>query len=144
MLGIELDVSDLSIGPVGLRRSRPRYTAFSSEGRGARDMLRMIGRVQFADAQVMGRAGKLALADARSWSGNHVKCIPLSPGLRDAFEILLQRLNLGSPPPYPVWSRSTPCPCVHGRGKRGLVTYYRRTLGATRRQAQVLRCQRSS
>ena len=142
MLGIELDVSDLSLGirivnrPGRVEEVKAAVRGFFERGEiGTRDMLRMMGRVQFADAQVMGRAGKLALVDARSWSRNHAKCIPLIPGLRDAFEILLQRLTSGAP-------RLIPCgPCVHGRG---IVTYYRRTLGATRRQAQVLRCQRSS
>ena len=104
MLGIELDVSDLSLGirvvnrPGRVEEVKAAVHGFFERGEiGTRDMLRMMGRVQFADAQVMGRAGKLALADARSWSRNHLKCIPLSPGLRDAFEILLQRLTSGAP-----------------------------------------------
>ena len=69
---------------------------------GSKDLLRVLGRVQFADAQVMGRAGKLALAEVRRWSVEHLKEVTIAPQIRDAFEILLLRLTSGAP-------RTVPC-----------------------------------
>eukprot|EP00439_Symbiodinium_sp_Y106_P009032 s14470_g1.t1 len=94
MLGIVLDASDLYGQGLLIRNKPGRAEEVGSLIRScleagsieSRDLLKMLGRVQFADSHVMGRAGKLALADVRNWSKRHEVRIPITRALADAFE----------------------------------------------------------
>ena len=110
MLGIELDVSDLRGQGLLIRNKPGRAAEVETLARSclkagaveSRDLLKMLGRIQFADSHVMGRAGKLALADIRTWSRCHERRVPISPAIASAFEVLLNRLTAGAP-------RCVPC-----------------------------------
>ena len=110
MLGIELDVSDLRGQGLLIRNKPGRAAEVEALVRSclkigaveSRDLLKMLGRIQFADSHVMGRAGKLALADIRTWSRCHERRVPISPAIASSFEVLLNRLTAGAP-------RCVPC-----------------------------------
>ena len=110
MLGIELDVSDLQGQGLLIRNKPGRVAEVEALVRSClkvgavepRDLLKMLGRIQFADSHVMGRAGKLALADIRTWSRCHERKVLISPAISSAFEVLLNRLTSGAP-------RCVPC-----------------------------------
>ena len=110
MLGIELDVSDLRGQGILIRNKPGRVAEVEALVRSclkvgaveSRDLLKMLGRIQFADSHVMGRAGKLALADIRTWSRCHERKVLISPAISSAFEVLLNRLTSGAP-------RCVPC-----------------------------------
>ena len=110
MLGIVLDASDLYGQGLLIRNKPGRAEEVGSLIRScleagsieSRDLLKMLGRVQFADSHVMGRAGKLALADVRNWSKRHEVRVPITRALADAFEVLLKRITSGAP-------RCVPC-----------------------------------
>ena len=110
MLGIELDVSDLRGQGLLIRNKPGRVAEVEALVRSclkvgaveSRDLLKMLGRIQFADSHVMGRAGKLALADIRTWSRCHERKVLISPAISSAFEVLLNRLTSGAP-------RCVPC-----------------------------------
>ena len=59
----------------------------------------ILGRVQYAEMRIAGRHGKLAMADIRDWEkhDNSKKTIPLDSTSREAFEILLARIDAGRP-----------------------------------------------
>ena len=111
MLGVELDLSRAGEGIVQLRNKEGRASdvvraidASVQEGCIDRKAFsRVAGRVQFADAQVMGRAGKLALADLRAWSAERCgQTLTLDREALGHYEILVRRLSVGTP-------RSIPC-----------------------------------
>ena len=94
------------IGPIG--RALALYSRTMArdpeKGVSGRGLLKCMGRVQFADAQVMGRAGRLALAEMRRLSRDRVSFVKFSPALKDAFGILIDRLSAGSPKIVPCKS----------------------------------------
>ena len=59
----------------------------------------ILGRVQYAEMRIAGRHGKLAMADIRDWEkhGNSKEAAPLDETSREAFEILLARIDAGRP-----------------------------------------------
>ena len=68
-----------------------------------RGFARVAGRVQFADAQVMGRSGKLALADLRAWSSSRSSAdLVIDARAAKLYNILVDRLVAGAP-------RAVPC-----------------------------------
>ena len=105
MLGIELDVSDLRGQGLLIRNKPGRVAEVEALVRSclkvgaveSRDLLKMLGRIQFADSHVMGRAGKLALADIRTWSRCHERKVLISPAISS-----VNRLTSGAP-------RCVPC-----------------------------------
>ena len=52
-----------------------------------------LGRVQFADGQLMGRAGKLAMADIREIGLTSQETVTLDDDRMKAFALLLKRFN---------------------------------------------------
>ena len=57
----------------------------------------MMGRIQFAGAQVMRRTDRLALAEIRKWSKGHVDREYFARELCEAFRVLPDRLACGTP-----------------------------------------------
>ena len=58
-----------------------------------RDLPLFLGRVQFADGQLMGRAGKLAMADIREIGLSSKESVKLDSERLEAFNLLLSRFN---------------------------------------------------
>ena len=111
MLGVELDLSCAREGFVLIRNKQGRAgdvvrAIKTSVGEGRIDrkaFSRIAGRVQFADAQVMGRSGRLALSDLRAWStGKSGMSLSIDDEAIGYYEILVRRLSTGAP-------RSIPC-----------------------------------
>ena len=105
LLGVEVDVSKAEEEGVLIGNKEGRASEAvaaivelvetgSADGRA---FLSVLGRIQFADAQVVGRAGRLALAEIRSLSKRRGSSIHVGQDLRAAFEVLAQRLSSGSP-----------------------------------------------
>ena len=57
----------------------------------------LLGRLQFADLQLMGRTGKLAMADIREMMTSSDKSVPLQPDVISALEVLQSRMSCGEP-----------------------------------------------
>ncbi|CAE7576274.1 unnamed protein product [Symbiodinium microadriaticum] len=79
MLGVEVDLSSAAEGCIRIKNKEGRASEVCeviheciAEGCiQLRDFAKVAGRVQFSDAQVMGRAGKLALSELRAASMRH-------------------------------------------------------------------------
>ena len=61
------------------------------------DLPSMLGRVQFADGQLAGRAGRLAMADIRQLGLNDKSPVKLDRDAKAAFETLLERFSDNRP-----------------------------------------------
>ena len=62
-LGIELDCSRSEEGLLLISNKQGRAEEVCEK-----DFARLMGRLQFADAQVMGKSGRLAMAEVRRWA----------------------------------------------------------------------------
>ena len=111
VLGIEIDVGGAANGWVHLRNKEGRADetvaavkeALLAGSLSRRGFARVAGRVQFADAQVMGRSGKLALADLRAWSSSRSSGdLVIDARAAKLYNILVDRLVAGAP-------RAVPC-----------------------------------
>ena len=111
MLGVEVDLQEASVGLIRIRTRKAVPVMFAVSFVIAskwghvrlRDFAKVAGRIQFSDAQVMGRSGKLALADLRAASMRHATRLDLGPTEVQAFQFLIDRLSFGSPRIVPVW-----------------------------------------
>ena len=57
-----------------------------------------MGRLQFADAQVMGKSGRLAMAEVRRWAKAHDQpTLIFTDSAVEAYRVLIERLKAGSP-----------------------------------------------
>ncbi|CAE7434029.1 SLC24A2 [Symbiodinium sp. CCMP2592] len=105
MLGVEIDLKGAREGVIRIRNKEGRSSEVCDAIRECisegcikmRTFARVAGRVQFSDAQVMGRTGKLALAELRAASTRHASRFVLGPREIEAFEFLIDRLSFGSP-----------------------------------------------
>lgn len=105
MLGVEVDLGSAEEGVIRIKNKEGRSSEVCEVIRACisdgciklRDFARVAGRVQFSDAQVMGRAGKLALSELRAASMSHATRFPLGPKEVRAFEFLVDRLSFGAP-----------------------------------------------
>ncbi|CAE7816372.1 unnamed protein product, partial [Symbiodinium sp. KB8] len=111
VLGIEIDVGGAANGWVHVRNKEGRADetvaavkeALLAGSLSRRGFARVAGRVQFADAQVMGRSGKLALADLRAWSSSRSSGdLVIDARAANLYNILIDRLVAGAP-------RAVPC-----------------------------------
>ena len=114
LLGISLSCPSPSIIQVDNKESRKSELAstlrsFLEEGTiDAKVLPSVIGRLQFADMQVSGRQGKLALADIRQMLRDGPKQIELSQEVKDAFSALLKRVTCGVPRTLTVSAKRKP------------------------------------
>ena len=105
MLGVEVDLSAVEEEGVKVRNKEGRASSVAAtiyehvkEGSiAARDLLVLLGRIQFADAQIMGRSGRLALTEIRRWSKGHVRQVTVSRLVASSFNLLARRLEAGEP-----------------------------------------------
>ncbi|CAE7732569.1 unnamed protein product [Symbiodinium sp. CCMP2592] len=104
LLGVRLDLraKDFSCVTVANKPDRAREISEAvakvlSDGQVVvREVDSLFGRIQYADSQIMGRRGKLALSTLRKLSrGSGVH--RLSPTDRDAFAVLRMRMDSGEP-----------------------------------------------
>ncbi|CAE7343255.1 unnamed protein product [Symbiodinium sp. CCMP2592] len=104
LLGVRLDLraKDFSCVTVANKPDRAREISESvakvlSDGQVVvREVDSLFGRIQYADSQIMGRRGKLALSTLRKLSrGSGVH--RLSPTDREAFAVLQMRMDAGEP-----------------------------------------------
>ena len=100
LLGVSLDLSDPSLSSVKVanKAGRARELAVALEGilqAGVvrpRELPSLFGRLQFSEAQILGRAGRLAIADIRHLEKSQSSEVRLDVSSRESFQILLQRL----------------------------------------------------
>ena len=105
MLGVEVDLSKCEGDGILIRNKEGRADSVSGaikshvkEGAiSARDLLVLLGRIQFSDAQVMGRSGRLAMTEIRRWSKSHVRQVEITKPVAASFDLLARRLSEGAP-----------------------------------------------
>lgn len=105
LLGVTLDLEDSELKQVKVANKDSRLkemeTALSkilSQGKVVPLTLpALFGRLQFCEGQLLGRQGRLALADIRTLERSSAAVVNLSNDLRQSFSMLLQRLRCGKP-----------------------------------------------
>ncbi|CAE6946874.1 SLC24A2 [Symbiodinium sp. CCMP2592] len=117
MLGVEVDCSSAPDAIIRVRNKEGRASEVCEVIQGCikagvvrqRDFARVAGRIQFSDSQIMGRTGKLALAELRASSAKHADKFRLGEQEVRAFDFLVSRLSFGAPrvvpcsvPPKPI------------------------------------------
>ena len=78
-----------------------------------------LGKLQYADAQVWGRAGRVALRDLRSHGSFSRVPVSLDPSGVEAIRLLRDRLVSGKPPDHPCRLARETHDCVHRRSSGG-------------------------
>ena len=105
MLGVELDLTESKTGCIAICNKRDRVDEISaaldkivSEGRlRPRDLQSHLGRLQFAEMQIAGRAGRLAMADLRQMGSTEGSLVDLNDSQINALSILKARITSGKP-----------------------------------------------
>ena len=101
ILGVVVDCSRCHLGDIQYRMKESRRTEILSELRRICEDRSVIpaalpsslGRIQFAEGQLQGRAGKLAMADIRELGTKNKKHVPLEGDQLRAFSILKARFE---------------------------------------------------
>ena len=114
VLGVEVDLAGVATDDVKVRNKPGRVEEIDvavqsllEKGTAtASECSKIIGRLQYADSQVMGRTGRLALAELREAVRAPCKSVMLSNAAVESFKNLVARITGGLP-------RSIPCgePC---------------------------------
>ena len=115
VLGVEIDAGDASSGWLLIRNKPSRVDEISNTVRGiistgtltSKDASRILGRIQFADAQIMGRIGRIAMHEFRQAIKNS-DSIALDPPAIGSLEILINRLETGEPRKVPCCDQRKP------------------------------------
>ena len=103
MLGVVVDTSDPSLSCVRLG-NKPERTAALSDALGViiasrkvevRTLPALFGRLQFAEAQILGRTGRLAIADVRRLEHSRCEYVDLEEDQLRAFKVGYLRVPLG-------------------------------------------------
>eukprot|EP00435_Cladocopium_sp_Y103_P010598 s3784_g2.t1 len=105
ILGVELDLSLSGQGCVDIRNKQDRIEDICKAldniletGRlKPRDLPSHLGRLQFAEMQIAGRAGKLAMHDLRQMGSTGAAEIDLEPSHVSALKLLRKRIASGKP-----------------------------------------------
>ena len=108
MLGVEVDCTNWKSGRITVKNKESRCREITelvsglSEGGHltSREFLSIVGRLQFAEAQVMGRMGKLALSRIRSWMSQ--QRILVTRELLEEFKLLAERFRREKPREVPM------------------------------------------
>ena len=127
VLGVEIDCSLSCEGKVLIRNKQGRAEEVCQalqqllvHGSMSRaEYARIMGRLQYADAQVMGRSGRLAMAEIRRWAkSSDSSSLRLEPGASEAYKVLIKRLLDGVQHEVPCQeSRGTSLPMGHRRAR---------------------------
>ena len=105
VLGVEVDCSRAHEGEVLVRNKEGRASEVVAVLRDLvkkrtvahREFARVMGRVQYADAQVMGRTGRLAMSEIRTWMRQSKGDLFLPPESVKAYEFLIRRFEVSVP-----------------------------------------------
>ena len=105
ILGVEVDFEESSLGVVKARNTQDRVSEIESnldeiirsERLKPKELPWQLGRLQFADLQVAGRAGKMAMYDLRRLENVNQKVVNLESTHVNALQILRRRLTSGKP-----------------------------------------------
>ena len=105
LLGVTLDTSDQGYQAVRVANKPDRASAIAEslemvmhQGRvRVAELPALFGRLQFAESQLLGRSGRLALADLRKLEAANAVSVPLMPHHLEAFALLLRRMRSGPP-----------------------------------------------
>ena len=105
LLGVTLDTSDQGYQAVRVANKPDRASAIAEslemvmkQGRvRVAELPALFGRLQFAESQLSGRSGRLALADLRKLEAANAVSVPLTPHHLEAFALLLRRMRSGPP-----------------------------------------------
>ena len=117
LLGVELDLKQSKQGKISIRNRQDRVTDLEAamseilEARKLRpkDLPSHLGRMQFAEMQIAGRAGKIAMHDLRTMGSSGAAYVTLEDDQLDALKLLRTRLTSGKPrslvaqPPSKPW-----------------------------------------
>ena len=74
----------------------------------SKESSRLLGRLQFADSQIMGRLGRLAMHDFRQHVKTHSPTRSLDPPAIESLRLLLKRLDMGRPKEVPCLPMGSP------------------------------------
>ena len=115
VLGVEIDASEAGSGYVLVRNKPGRIEEISEAVNGvltrgtltAKEASRILGRIQFADAQVMGRIGRLAMHECRL-AIKASESVVLDRCAVDSLHILMERLSTGKPRRIPCCDQRQP------------------------------------
>ena len=105
ILGVELDLREIDNGLIKVQNKPTRVTEVSEclnrildSGVIEADALpSYLGKLQFAEAQLWGRTGRIALADLREATLHKTGAFAVTEEAREAIEVLLQRFTTGRP-----------------------------------------------
>ena len=105
MLGIELDLEEAKKGLIKVKNKPSRVAEIvgclndilAADKTDSIKLPSYLGKLQFAEAQLWGRAGRLALADLREATLHRAGTFPLTHEARCAIEVLLGRFSNGRP-----------------------------------------------
>ena len=108
MLGVEVNCKNWKAGSIVVKNKEPRCKEINElvanlvEGDHltSREFLSIVGRLQFAEAQVMGRMGKLALSRIRTWMSQ--QRILVTQELLEEFRLLAERFRREKPREVPM------------------------------------------
>ena len=116
LLGVEIDTRHVSEGYIKVhnKQSRIEETVNFLEGMlkdkifVANEMPSKLGKLQFAETQLWGRSGRLALADIRSAVSSGLDKVPIDERSCAAIELLRTKLSSGKPRTLRVSRKSRP------------------------------------
>ena len=105
LLGVTLDLSEPSLDSILVRNKEGRAEKIAKAleeiihngSVDVRTLPSIFGRIQFAEAQILGRTGRLAMAELRRLEKSSVRRVHLLPDQIKAFELLLWRAKHGPP-----------------------------------------------
>ena len=114
MLGVEVDCGPWKKGHIVVRNKESRAKEIQQlvsnltvgEHLTSREFLSIVGRLQFAEAQVMGRLGKLALSRIRTWMSQ--QRILVTRELLEEFRMLGERFRREKPREVPMLVDAAP------------------------------------
>ena len=114
MLGVEVDCGPWKEGHIVVRNKESRAKEIQQlvsnltvgEHLTSREFLSIVGRLQFAEAQVMGRLGKLALSRIRTWMSQ--QRILVTRELLEEFRMLGERFRREKPREIPMLVDAAP------------------------------------
>ena len=105
MLGVELDLTDSKQGIVNIRNKQDRVEEIKTmldkivlEGKvKPRELPSHLGRLQYADMQIAGRSGRLAMHDLRQLGTTKNSFVSLGASQVSALKLLRHRVTSGEP-----------------------------------------------
>ena len=116
LLGVELNLKAVSSGFIHVQNKKSRIeetVSFLNQMLNDRsfridEMPSKLGKLQYAEAQLWGRAGRLALADMRSIVAQGQKLVQLDDRVVKAVELLKHKLSSGKPRTLRVSCKTKP------------------------------------